>query len=53
MVSRYGPRSRVNVEEIEQNLTHARTLFEIRAAYAAPSCEVKRLINTEGEASIS
>jgi len=29
MVSRYGPRSRVKVEEIGQNLTHARTLFEI------------------------
>jgi stage II sporulation protein D len=52
MVSRYGPRSRVNVEEIERDLTHARTLFEMRAAYAAAYCEVKHLINAEGEARV-
>ena len=52
MVARYGPRTRMTPEEIEQRLLHAKSADEMRQAYAAAYGEVRRLINNEGEASV-
>jgi gamma-glutamyl:cysteine ligase YbdK (ATP-grasp superfamily) len=52
MVARYGPRTRMMPEEIEQKLLQAKSADAMRQAYAAAYAEVRRLINTEGEASV-
>ncbi len=51
-VERYGPRSQMTTEEIEQKLAGARSSQEMRVAYAAAYLEVKRLIQKEGEARV-
>ncbi|MDQ1637524.1 MAG: stage sporulation protein [Pyrinomonadaceae bacterium] len=51
-VERYAPRSPMKPEEIEQKLAGARSSQEMRVAYAAAYLEVKRLIESEGEAKI-
>lgn len=55
LVSRYRARSRMTVEEIEQQLSHAgasKSADQMRAAYAAAYHEVKRLIDNEGESGV-
>jgi stage II sporulation protein D len=52
LVARYGPRTRMTPEEIEQKLLHAKSADDMRQAYAAAYGEVRRLINSEGEASV-
>jgi stage II sporulation protein D len=52
MVARYGPRTRMMPEEIEQKLLQAKSADAMRQAYAAAYAEVRHLINTEGEASV-
>jgi stage II sporulation protein D len=52
MVARYQPATRMTGEEIEQHLIRAKSATDMRQAYAAAYQEVKRLINTEGEAGV-
>jgi stage II sporulation protein D len=55
LVARYQPRRRMTPDEIEKELIDIRTAKsanDMRAAYAAAYSEVKRLINSEGEASV-
>lgn len=55
LVARYQPRQPMPAEEIERqlgDLKSAKSANEMRAAYAAAYTEVKRLINTEGEANV-
>jgi stage II sporulation protein D len=52
LVARYGPRTRMTPEEIEQKLLHAKSGDDMRRAYAAAYGEVRRLINNEGEAGV-
>jgi stage II sporulation protein D len=55
LVARYQPRRRMTTDEIEKELIDtrsARSANAMRAAYAAAYNEVKRLINSEGEASV-
>jgi hypothetical protein len=51
-VERYAPSSPMKIEEIEQKLAGARSSQEMRVAYAAAYSEVRRLIQTEGEARV-
>ena len=54
LVARYQPSSRMKVEEIDRRLQHTATRSpeDMREAYAAAYIEVKRLIETEGEAGV-
>jgi stage II sporulation protein D len=52
MVGRYAPRQRMTIEQIEKQLVNVGSADEMKRAYAAAYSEVKRLINTEGEASL-
>jgi SpoIID/LytB domain protein len=52
MMVRYAPPQRMTIEQIEKQLVNAGSANEMKVAYAAAYSEVKRLINTEGEASI-
>jgi len=52
LMGRYAPRQRMTIEQIETQLVNAKTADGMKAAYAAAYSEVKRLINTEGEASL-
>jgi SpoIID/LytB domain protein len=53
MVSRYQPRTRMSTDEIEKQLASgSASANNMRAAYAAAYSEVKRLIDSEGEASV-
>jgi stage II sporulation protein D len=55
LVARYQPRRRLTTGEIEKQLSGsglAKSATDMRAAYAAAYSEVKRLINSEGEASV-
>jgi stage II sporulation protein D len=52
LVVRYQPRRRMTTDEIEKELSDMRSANDMRAAYAAAYSEVKRLINSEGEASV-
>lgn len=52
MMGRYVPRQRMTIEELEQQLSNAKSADEMKMAYAAAYNEVKRMINNEGEANI-
>jgi hypothetical protein len=52
MVSRYQPRHKPTVQEIEQKLSSPQSADDMRAAYAAAYNEVRRLIRTEGETNV-
>ena len=52
MISRYLPRSRMAVAEIEQKLLKPSSVAEMRTAYAAAFREVEDLVRKEGEARI-
>jgi SpoIID/LytB domain protein len=52
LVSGYAPRQRIGIEEIEKQLVNAKSANEMKVAYAAAYSEVKRMINTEGEAHV-
>jgi len=55
LVARYQPSRRMTTDEIERELIDirsAKSANDMRAAYAAAYSEVKRLINSEGEASV-
>ena len=55
MVARYEPRKRMSIEEIEKQLADNKSdqsANAMRATYAAAYSEVKRLIDSEGEASV-
>ena len=52
MVSRYQPRHKLTVQEIEQTLASPQSADDMRSAYAAAYNEVRRLIRTEGETSV-
>ena len=55
LVARYQPRQRLTTDEIERLLSEsntARSANEMRAAYAAAYSEVKRLVDSEGEANV-
>ncbi|HEY8188351.1 MAG TPA: SpoIID/LytB domain-containing protein [Pyrinomonadaceae bacterium] len=55
LVAAYEPRERLTTNEIEKRLSgtrNAKSPNDMRAAYAAAYGEVKRLINTEGEANV-
>jgi stage II sporulation protein D len=52
LVARHQPRRRMTTDEIEKELSDIRSANDMRAAYAAAYSEVKRLINSEGEASV-
>ncbi len=55
LVARYQPAERLTTDEIERLLSEsntARSANEMRAAYAAAYSEVKRLVDSEGEANV-
>jgi len=52
LVSRYQPRHKLTVQEIEQKLAAPQSADDMRAAYAAAYSEVRRLIRTEGETNV-
>jgi len=55
LVARYQPRERMSTDEIEKQLSDirfAKSANDMRATYAAAYGEVKRLINSEGEANV-
>jgi stage II sporulation protein D len=55
LVARYQRQRRMSTDEIEKKLadtTSAASADEMRATYAAAYAEVKRLINTDGEANV-
>ncbi len=55
LVARYQPRQRLTTDEIERLLSESnteRSAKEMRAAYAAAYSEVKRLVDSEGEANV-
>jgi stage II sporulation protein D len=52
MVGRYAPRVRLSTEQIEKQLLNAKAANDMKAAYAAAYGEVKRIIDTEGEANV-
>lgn len=55
LVARYQPRERMSTHEIEKQLSDirfAKSANDMRATYAAAYGEVKRLINSEGEANV-
>ena len=52
LVSRYQPRHKLTVQEIEQKLAGTQSADDMRAAYAAAYSEVRRLIRTEGEPNV-
>ena len=55
MVARYQPRPRMTTEAIEKQLADTKanqSANDMRAAYAAAYTEVKRLIDSEGEANV-
>jgi len=55
LVARYQPRQRMSTDEIEKQLgdiRFAKSANDMRATYAAAYSEVKRLINSEGEANV-
>ncbi len=54
MVSRYQPRTRMSIEAIEKQLANngGADSANMRAAYAAAYSEVKRLLDSEGEAGV-
>ncbi|HYJ88502.1 MAG TPA: SpoIID/LytB domain-containing protein [Pyrinomonadaceae bacterium] len=52
LVSRYQPRHKPTVHEIEQKLASPQSADDMRAAYAAAYSEVRRLIRTEGETNV-
>lgn len=52
LVAPYSPRRQITTEEIEKQLIQAKSANDMRAAYAAAYREVRRLINTEGEANV-
>jgi hypothetical protein len=52
LISRYQPRHKPAVQEIEQKLASPQSADDMRSAYAAAYSEVRRLIRTEGEASV-
>jgi len=52
LVSRYQPRHKLTVQEIEQKLASPQSANDMRAAYAAAYSEVRRLITTEGETNV-
>jgi SpoIID/LytB domain protein len=52
LVSRYQPRHKLTMQEIEQKLANPQSADDMRAGYAAANSEVRRLIKAEGEASV-
>ncbi|MGH9970872.1 MAG: SpoIID/LytB domain-containing protein, partial [Pyrinomonadaceae bacterium] len=52
LVSRYQRDTEIAIFELEQRLSQPASAAEMRAAYAAAYREVKRLISTEGKASV-
>jgi hypothetical protein len=52
LVSRYQPRHKLTVQEIEQKLDSPQSANDMRAAYAAAYSEVRQLIRTEGETNV-
>jgi SpoIID/LytB domain protein len=55
LVARYQPRQRISTDEIEKQLSDtrmAKSANDMRATYAAAYSEVKRLIDSEGEANV-
>ncbi|MGH9930014.1 MAG: SpoIID/LytB domain-containing protein [Pyrinomonadaceae bacterium] len=55
MVARYQPRSKMTLEAIEKQLAGSKanqSASDMRSAYAAAYSEVKRLIDSEGEANV-
>jgi hypothetical protein len=55
LVAPYQPRQRLSTDEIEKQLSDirfAKSANDMRATYAAAYNEVKRLINSEGEANV-
>ena len=55
MVAPYQPRQKISTDEIEKQLSQikvATSANDMRATYAAAYSEVKRLINSEGEANV-
>ena len=52
LIAQYEPRTPMTTDAIERQLTEARSAAEMKAAYASAYREIKRLINTEGEAKV-
>jgi stage II sporulation protein D len=55
LVSRYGPRKRMTIAEIDKQLGYSTwtvSADEMRTVYAAAYGEVRRLVKSEGEASV-
>jgi SpoIID/LytB domain protein len=52
LITRYTPRARMTVDQIDRKLGGAGTADEMRSAYAAAYREVSNLIQSEGESSI-
>ena len=52
LIAQYEPRTPMTTDAIENHLREARSAEEMKAAYAAAYREIKRLINSEGEAKV-